>query len=272
MRPMKVDGNALAKQIIARISTKTSTLAVPPQAVVFTCEPTFETKKFLGIKKRLAAEAGIELMVVPVSVMTTTDEMARLIQNATGVADSIIIQLPFPHLGAEELIALVPPSHDADVFSYNGTGLLPPVIGAIAEIATQYGVTWSGKTVVIVGQGRLVGNPAATYAAKHGGNVVILTKETFDEAVIKTADILILGAGVPGLITAGMVKDRVVVFDAGTSEMAGQLTGDAEVNVAEKASLFTPVPGGIGPVAVAKLLENVLCCALSNRKSPDIVV
>ena len=78
--------------------------------------------------------------------------------------------------------------------------------------------------------------------------------------------IVILGAGVPGLVKTDMVKDGVVVFDAGTTEEGGMLVGDADSGVAENASLFTPVPGGIGPITVAILLKNVLHCARANRK------
>lgn len=265
---MLVDGNAIARAIIESLKLEVEKLPTPPTAVVFTCEPTFETEKFLGIKKRLAADAGIVLKVVAVPQKADLAAVAVLIDEAAQTADSIIIQLPFPHLGVDELIPLIPPTHDADVFGYAGGDLLPPVIGAIDEIALRHNVSWTGKRVVIVGQGRLVGKPAATYVAARGGEVVILTKETFDPDIVKTADILILGAGVPGLITDDMVKAGVVVFDAGTSEMAGQLSGDADKAVANKAALCTPVPGGIGPVAVAKLLQNVLECALLHRKSP----
>jgi methylenetetrahydrofolate dehydrogenase (NADP+) / methenyltetrahydrofolate cyclohydrolase len=148
-----------------------------------------------------------------------------------------------------------------DALTYDGLGatVLPPVVGAIDAIAKHHQVVWADTQVVVVGQGRLVGAPAAVYAASKGAHVTVLEKDTADyEHTIKEADILILGAGVPGLVTAAMVKPGVVIFDAGTSEEGGMLVGDADTSVNDMASLVTPVPGGIGPITIAVLLRNVV--------------
>ena len=100
---------------------------------------------------------------------------------------------------------------------------------------------------------------------KQGAQVSVVTKESTDtNELLKDADIVIAGAGQPGLVTAAMVKDGVMIFDAGTSEDGGTLVGDVNSDVAKKASLFTPVPGGIGPITVAVLLKNLV--TLAERK------
>jgi len=101
----------------------------------------------------------------------------------------------------------------------------------------------------------------------------VVTKDTLDQvSLIRAADILILGAGVPGLITADMIKPGVIIFDAGTSEDGGMLVGDADPLVASKAALLTPVPGGIGPLTIAILLKNVLNLAKKHRKAEQNMV
>jgi methylenetetrahydrofolate dehydrogenase (NADP+) / methenyltetrahydrofolate cyclohydrolase len=105
------------------------------------------------------------------------------------------------------------------------------------------------------------------YAKAQGALVSILEKDTLDnEHKIATADILILGAGVPGLVTPEMVKQGVVIFDAGTSEEGGMLVGDAVSDVSAKAALVTPVPGGIGPITIAILLQNLVKLARLHSK------
>jgi methylenetetrahydrofolate dehydrogenase (NADP+) / methenyltetrahydrofolate cyclohydrolase len=115
------------------------------------------------------------------------------------------------------------------------------------------------RHVVVVGSGKLVGLPASRWFMEQGSAVSVVTKDTADIAYYtKNADIIVLGAGVPRLLTPDMVKEGVVILDAGTSEDGGVLAGDADPACAEKASLFTPVPGGIGPITVAVLLRNLV--------------
>ena len=123
-------------------------------------------------------------------------------------------------------------------------------------------ITVEGKEVVIVGNGSLVGKPAAAWFRLGGAHVDVADNETDNlPDVTKQADIIVCGAGVPGLITPEMIKEGVIILDAGTSEDSGKLRGDADPACADKASLYTPVPGGIGPITVAVLLRNVVDAA-----------
>ncbi len=271
---MLMDGRTLAKTVVANLATTVSSWATPPHLTVFTCEPNFETTKFLGLKQHYAKAAGItvSLQVLPATV--SIDEVRSAIQRVTATTDGIIIQFPFPHVATSDLIPLVPPAYDVDVMHYDGalTLPLPPVVGAIDMLATEYAVSFADKRVVIVGNGRLVGAPSALYARAKGGAVQILTKETFSASVVQAADILILGAGVPGLVTPAMVHADMVIFDAGTSEEGGVLVGDAEASVGDLVHYLSPVPGGIGPLTIAVLLKNVVHMAAVRRKEADFVV
>jgi len=104
----------------------------------------------------------------------------------------------------------------------------------------------------------LVGRPAAAYARARGAVVTVLTKETYDATALRSADIIITGVGQPHFITPELVKEHVILFDGGTSEDGGVLVGDVSPTVADRASLLTPVPGGIGPITIAYLLRNLI--------------
>ena len=137
-------------------------------------------------------------------------------------------------------------------------GCLPPVAGAVKIIAEKYNIDFRGKNVVVLGAGRLVGAPVAHFLNSAGAQVTTLTEH--DEQpfeVIKSADVIVTGIGQPHFIKPEHVKEGVIIFDAGTSEDGGLMVGDVEPAVADQAALFTPVPGGIGPITVALLLRNL---------------
>lgn len=268
---MIVDGRQLAKEIVDDIKSKTQ--EVKPRLVVFTCAPNFETQKFLQIKQKQASLAGVLLEVIHLPADINLDDVSDKIKTISADFDAVVVQFPFPHLATEDVIPLIPVDKDVDVFSFNGQNeMFPPVIGAIDYIANHQAFVWTDKRVVVVGCGRLVGRPAMAYLSQMGIETELLTKDNFNPDTIHAADVLILGAGVPGLVTPEMVKEGAVVFDAGASEEGGVLVGDADPRVADKASLFTPVPGGIGPVAVAILLRNVLYLANRHRTEDKNVV
>jgi methylenetetrahydrofolate dehydrogenase (NADP+)/methenyltetrahydrofolate cyclohydrolase len=259
---MIIDGKAIAHEILESVRVEIQKLGRTPKMTVFTCAPNFETQKFLALKQKRADEVGILMEVISLNPNIPTIEILRTIEEALLDTDGVIVQLPFPPaIDIVTVLGAIPPLYDVDALRYAGetTAILPPVVGAIDMISQEHKLDWKNKKVVVVGQGRLVGAPAALYAENKGAIVTIVGLETsHNEDKIKEADILVLGAGVPGLVTADMIKPDVVVFDAGTSEEGGMLVGDAAPDVAEKALLITPVPGGIGPITIAVLLRNLL--------------
>jgi methylenetetrahydrofolate dehydrogenase (NADP+)/methenyltetrahydrofolate cyclohydrolase len=132
------------------------------------------------------------------------------------------------------------------------------VAGAVAEVLERHHVDVTGKKTVVVGAGKLVGKPVASMLAEMGAEVSVVTSTEGSLEELKTADIVVLGAGSPGFVKPDMLKEGVVLIDAGTSESNGKLAGDADPSCAEVASVFTPVPGGIGPLAVAMIFKNLL--------------
>ncbi len=136
-----------------------------------------------------------------------------------------------------------------------------PVAEAMMEIFSRADVSVAGKKAVVVGAGRLVGVPCAALLRAQGAHVSVVTqvKGSLDE--LKDADIVVLGVGEPHMIKPEMLKKGVALIDAGTSESNGKLAGDADPSCAEIASVFTPVPGGVGPIAIAMLFKNLFALA-----------
>lgn len=264
---MVVDGKAIAAAIEAEV-TKAVEAGERLHLTAFTCAPNFETQKYLSIKQAAAKRMGVVLEVVEFDNEAPLEEMVLAISTAPRNTNGIVVQLPFPkRINTSELILAVPPSHDVDVLTYDGTDdvVLPPVVAAIKEISDAYQVSWQGKRVVVIGQGRLVGAPAALWAKQQGAAVeVIAAGAERQQEKLRQADIIISGAGVPGLLTSDLITSETILFDAGTSESMGVLCGDVAPEAADVAALITPVPGGIGPITIAALFKNLLL--LSRRQ------
>lgn len=255
---MILNGRALAAEILARTKVRAEKLMQRPRVVAYVVQdPTSATISYLKIKAKSAEAAGC--------VFAESSDT-----NVCTDADAVIVQLPTNAEGAT-LLEHIPLDKDADVLSKKAReafargehgALLPPVVAAVREILKTHSVNIEGKRAVVLGDGWLVGNPCTVWLRQAGAEVTTLTKESGTTAeALQVADIIISGVGVPHLIQPHMLKDGVVLIDAGTSESNGEVAGDADPACAEKCSLFTPVPGGVGPIAVACLFENVVTLA-----------
>ena len=260
---MIVDGRNIASEILAEV--KANIAPRTPVVRAITIRPTSATESYLRIKMQSAEEAGMRLDVVRLPEEASEDQVIEAIR-ADG-ADAVIVQLPIPGtLSWERILHEIPLEKDADVlsdaaylrFEQGEEGaLVPPVAAGVLEILARSGVDVRGKNAVVVGRGQLVGKPCAIALTRLGAKVTVVDKSTeHPEAVYADADIIVSGAGKAHLITPDMVKEGVVLIDAGTSGASGAVVGDIDPACAEKASVFTPVPGGVGPVAVSCLFSN----------------
>lgn len=257
---MIIDGRKMAREVLARAKTRAERLQRRPNILVYVApDETPATRSYLKIKARSAEAAGCDF-----------EETKSLTFSSR--ADAVIVQLPLPsEFNTTEILNSIPISQDADVLSSEarekfGKGdadaLLPPVVGAVREIFIRNSINPKGKKAVVIGDGWLVGNPCVKWLAQQGANVEVVTSKTKDlSAELRSADIIVSGAGSPYLIKPEMLKQGVVLIDAGTSESGGTLAGDADPACAEKCSVFTPVPGGVGPLSVACLFDNVVTLA-----------
>lgn len=263
---MNIDGRTIAAEILEATRSRVALLGCTPVVRAITCAPSAATLSYLRIKARRASDAGMELEVV--QLPPDADEETIIAAIMEPGAHAIIVQLPLPeHLDTERVVNALPLSQDADVLSQaaydaflseDDTALLPPVVAAVREILERTSVSPEGKSVAVVGQGKLVGLPVTAWLKNQGAVVTTLTQESGSLAALKEAAIIVTGAGVPGLITPDLISEGVVLIDAGTSESGGEVVGDADPSCSAKASVYTPVPGGVGPIAVACLFRNVV--------------
>jgi methylenetetrahydrofolate dehydrogenase (NADP+)/methenyltetrahydrofolate cyclohydrolase len=260
---MIIDGKALAEDIYRGLEARRTAEpgVVTLGIVVGSHDPVIES--FVRIKSKAAARLGIILRRIDLPNRPTTADALSAIEKLGPEVHGLIVQLPLPEsVDTERVLAAIPPYLDVDGINPaivdDARRVQTPVAGAIREILQRSDVAVSGKSCVIVGAGRLVGAPAAHLMRTLGASVSVVTLESGSLDELKSADIVILGAGTPGLVKPEMLKPHVVLIDAGTSESAGRVAGDADPACADVASVFTPVPGGVGPVAVAMIFKNLL--------------
>ncbi len=267
---MRIDGKWIRDKIKAELRDEFASFTEAPHLAVISVGENPVIRGFVNIKKRFAEEVGVVFKEDIFSADVTYSQLQKRIEelnNNTRVT-GIIVQLPLPaHLDTDKILNLISATKDVDVLSANANSLfisaesfiLPPVVGAIKEICLEADVEIQGLKVLIIGHGRLVGAPAAVWFKQQGGEVIVIDGPVPNLSdFTREADIIISGAGVAGLIKLEMLKPGVVLIDAGTSEDGGVIVGDADPSCEKVASVFTPVPGGVGPVTVAMIFENLL--------------
>lgn len=267
---MEIDGNIIAQELKTNLKERMSIFESELSLGIIVVKENPAIRQFVALKQRFGREIGIRVEMIHLSSLEQNDEsLLRLLLHSTKEHQGLILQLPIPpEFNLENVLNLYPLSHDVDVlgniayqqFKEGTLPFLPPVVGAIQEVVRRKAIKLEGKNVLVIGEGRLVGAPAAVWAQKkERANVTIANRQTEDLALLtQEADVIITGTGNPGFIKPEMIKEGVVLLDAGSGEMAGVVMGDADPLCAGKASFFTPTPGGLGPITVAKVFENFL--------------
>jgi methylenetetrahydrofolate dehydrogenase (NADP+)/methenyltetrahydrofolate cyclohydrolase len=252
-----IDGKALAADIVESLAQKNMHGL---KLGVLMSAGDAATESFIRIKSRVAERLGVTVVRRELAADATEVEELQALQELVEATQGIILQLPLPRVtDTAKLIEALPASHNVDGLTTNAS-VRPPVAEAVQHILSISNVEAQGKNAVVLGAGRLVGAPSAVLLRELGANVTTLVNG--DSLVaLQEADIVVLGAGEPGIVKPEMLKDGVVLIDAGTSESAGKLMGDADPACAEVASIYTPVPGGVGPIAVAMIFKNLFALA-----------
>lgn len=251
---MIVDGRQIAEEIYARLKERGALFGA--RLGIVCMEPDAVIESFVRIKSRSAQRLGVELVREDVAGPSGTAGIIAAIGRLVPATQGVIVQLPLPSsVDLVGVLAALPGTHDVDGIGPEAR-VMPPVARAVREILARTGIEPRGRNAVVVGAGRLVGAPVARMLSESGAEVAVLTKGDALDA-LSSADIIVSGAGEPGLIRPGMIREGAVLIDAGTSEQGGRVRGDADPACAEKCAVFTPVPGGVGPVAVAEIFENL---------------
>ncbi len=248
------------------------------------------SKAYVGHKVKACAKAGFESSLIEREGDISQSELLDMVRelNEDDSIDGFIVQLPLPsHIDNQAVIEAVEPSKDVDGFHPENVGrmalglptFLPATPGGIMTLLERNGVKTTGMHAVVIGRSDIVGNPMTTLLSRNAepGNCTVTQchSRTVDlKSHTLKADLIIAAVGKPHFVTADMVKEGAVVVDVGinsiedSSRKSGRrLTGDVDFdNVAEKCSLITPVPGGVGPMTIATLLQNTLRARLASKR------
>jgi methylenetetrahydrofolate dehydrogenase (NADP+) / methenyltetrahydrofolate cyclohydrolase len=259
-----LDGEKLSENIIERLKEKQLKLKL---AVVLVGDNPV-SNSYIS-KKRIACEkieVGFELFNFPSDI--DEEKLKGEIKEICDNSDGVVIQLPLPKgFNTTEILNIIPKDKDVDMlseasferFKKGESDIYPPVVGAIRHLLEEYKINIGGKKIVLIGKGRLVGKPLAVWLLRENADFDIVDSKTEDmSSITKKADILISGAGSSGIIKEDMVKDGAILIDAGSTSEEGVIKGDIDKSAYGKASFVSSVPGGVGPMTVACLLENLI--------------
>jgi methylenetetrahydrofolate dehydrogenase (NADP+)/methenyltetrahydrofolate cyclohydrolase len=269
-------GKPLAERIRAEVAEEVRALGhVGLVTVLVGDDPASDV--YIRLKHMAAVEAGFDATDLRLPAETTEqDLLAKLDElNGSDDVDAILVQLPLPkHIDEARIIRAVMPSKDVDGFHPLNAGELylgrPAIVSAtprgVMALLAEHNVELDGAHAVVIGRSAIVGKPVMHLLQQANATVTLCHSHTKDLAQYTLeADVLVAAVGVPALVSADMVKDRSVVVDVGMSRTEAGLVGDVDPGAIDRAAYMTPVPGGVGPMTIACLLQNAVKCARYRR-------
>ena len=271
-----MDGRALAERIRAQVADEVRELGHLGLATVQVGEDEASTI-YLRLKHKAAAEAEIEAVDLKLPHEIGEDELLSAVAalNDDDAIDGILVQLPLPdHIDEARVIAAVEPVKDVDGFHPFNAGQLylgrpthvPATPLGVMALLAEYRIPLDGRRAVVVGRSNIVGKPVAHLLLQAHATVVVCHSHTDDLArETLDADVLVVAAGLPEVVTADMVKVGAAVVDVGINRTESGIVGDVDPDAATLAAFVTPVPGGVGPMTIAMLLQNTVRAAKYRR-------
>lgn len=274
-----INGKEISRQRLALVTQavekrKAAGLRTPCLAVVLVGDDP-ASAVYVRNKKTACQQSGIASLSYELPAETTQHELLKLVDglNANPEVDGILVQLPLPaHIDSQAVLERILPDKDVDGFHPYNVGRLavkmplmrPCTPKGVMTLLEAYGIDPKGKKAVIVGASNIVGRPQALEMLLARATVTVCHSATENLAEeVSRADILVAGVGKPGFIKGEWIKPGAIVIDVGINRLAdGSLCGDVQFDAAkERAAMITPVPGGVGPMTIATLLENTLYAA-----------
>lgn len=274
-----IDGKKISAEIKEELKVKVAELkeqGVNVTLAVIQVGKDPASSVYVGNKKKACEYIGIESLAYELEEETTEEALLDIIEklNNDPKVNGILVQLPLPaHMNEERVINTIAPEKDVDGFhpqsvgalSIGQKGFVSCTPSGIIELIKRSGITMEGKECVVVGRSNIVGKPMALLLLRENGTVTVCHSRTHDlKEVTKRADILVVAIGKPLFITDEYVKDGAVVIDVGIHrDENNKLCGDVDYQKVEpKASYITPVPGGVGPMTIAMLMNNCVQAAM----------
>ena len=280
---MKIlDGKAVSLKVKESVKVRADELkkfGVEPTLAVVLVGEDKASQTYVRAKEKACNEYGIKSVAHRLSENTTQNELLALI-NVLNLDDSIhgiLVQLPLPkHIDTNVVLAAIDPRKDVDGFHAVNVGKLvsglegfvPCTPLGVMEILKEYGIDVAGLNAVVIGRSNIVGKPMANLLLNASATVTVTHSKTKNlKEICKNADLIVAAIGKPFFLKADMVKDGAVVVDVGINRLDdGRLVGDVDFDdVAPKCSYITPVPGGVGPMTIAMLLNNTILAAQAKK-------
>ena len=275
---MIIDGKALAAKIRGEVKEKVARLkerGVQPGLAVILAGEDPASKVYVRNKVKACEETGVRSVFIEVPASVTEEELTQRERalNADPAVHGILVQLPLPaHIDGARVLETVSPEKDVDGFHLHNLGALvagqpgivPCTPAGVMRLIEHAGVKLAGKHAVVIGRSNIVGKPQALLLLAQHATVTICHSRTPDlGAITRQADVLVAAVGRANLVTAAMVKPGACVIDVGVNRLPdGKLAGDVDfASVKAVAGSITPVPGGVGPMTIAMLLENCITAA-----------
>ncbi len=273
-----IDGKKISLEILDEIKKEVEGLSFVPVFCDILIGNDKASIQYVNLKKKKALKLGINFHDAVFSEVITTEELLAEIEKINNIPNmcGVIVQLPLPpHIDTRRVLDAINPMLDVDAlgskvsenFYAGNESLVPPTALSILSLLDSLKINLNDKNIVVLGEGKLVGKPVAQLFKNRNLKFSVLNSISINkEEIIKKADIIISGIGKGKYLTGDMVKEGVIIIDAGTSEEEGSIVGDVDFeSVRGLASHITPVPGGVGPMTVAMLFMNVLKVA-KNKK------
>ena len=275
---IRIEGKLLAARVKERVAAGVAELkekGIEPCLAVIMVGENPASQVYVKGKVKDCAECGIKSLEIHLPAETTQEKLLQKLAELAGDAGvhGLLVQLPLPaHIDEKTVIEAIPPQKDVDGFTAVNVGrmmigeecFLPCTPAGCMEMIRSTGVSISGKNAVVIGRSNIVGKPAAMLLLRENATVTICHSRTENlKQVCANADILVAAVGRAGFVTGDMVKPGAVVIDVGINRNAqGKLCGDVDYDAAaEKAGYITPVPGGVGLMTRAMLMQNTLQAA-----------
>jgi methylenetetrahydrofolate dehydrogenase (NADP+) / methenyltetrahydrofolate cyclohydrolase len=271
-----IKGKPIAERIRAEVAAEVAELGhIGLVTVLVGDDPASEV--YIRLKHKAAIEAGIDATDLRLPAETSEEELlARVAElDADPQVDAILVQLPLPkHIDEARVIRAIEPAKDVDGFHPFNAGqlylarptLVPATPLGVMEMLREHDIELVGARAVVIGRSDIVGKPMAHLLLQAHATVTICHSRTKDiQRHTLEADVLVAAVGVPAMVSLDMVRPGSVVIDVGINRTEAGLVGDVDPGAAEVASYFTPVPGGVGPMTIACLLQNAVRCARYRR-------
>lgn len=268
---MIIDGRKIAADIIIQLRSEVAGLPFQPVFCDILVGDDPVSAQYVNLKAGKAVQAGIRFLRADFTEHITTEKLVDEIRRLNQAPDmcGLIVQLPLPlSVDRQSVVNAVDPVIDVDCIGqtrnakfYEGDlEITPPTAAAVMHLLDGLGLDLKSKNILVIGQGGLVGRPVTHLLRQRKLEINIADIQTANtDALLRQADVIISATGQPKLITAEKIKRGCVIIDAGTAEDNGEIVGDVDFeSVANKASVISPVPGGVGPVTVAMLFSNVV--------------